>query len=216
MQAAINGEEEERKRIAQDLHDSIGPYLSTAKLYINSGALSVKDSRGAEIKKELGDILNLAISSVREISGNLGSYVLRSAGLYTALQNFTEKISSNCKIRFDLQIPKDCPFTEKVETGLFRILVELINNSVKYSSATEIAIKHSEISNTVCIGYFENGVGFDVAEALNHRTGMGLYNIHSRVDSLGGLMEYYSSPGKGVSVKITFIRKHIYKQPVES
>jgi PAS domain S-box-containing protein len=211
MHAVISGEEEERKRIAQDLHDSIGPYLSTAKLYVNSNALSGNDARGSEIRKELSEILGLAIKSVREISGNLGSHVLRSSGLHTALQNFIEKISVTSNIKFDLQMPVNSPFIEKVEIALFRILVELINNSVKYSSATEITIKHSEINHTVLIEYFENGVGFNVAEALERHKGMGLYNIHSRIDSLGGLVEYNSSPGYGVSVKIAFIRDQIYK-----
>jgi|GEM_PF-3310992 PAS domain S-box-containing protein len=212
MHAVINSEEEERKRIAQDLHDSIGPYLSAAKLYVNSSALKGNDIRGGEIRKELSDLLHLAINSVREISGNLGSHVLRSAGLHASLHKFIEQINVTCSIAFNLQIPVTSPFVQNVEITLYRILVELINNSVKYSSASEIMIKQSETDRTVLIEYIENGVGFDVAEALDRHKGMGLYNIHNRISSLGGLVEYNSSPGNGVSVRITFNKDQTFKQ----
>jgi PAS domain S-box-containing protein len=212
MHAVINSEEEERKRIAEDLHDSIGPYLSAAKLYVNSDTLSENKPGGTEIRKELSDLLNLAISTIREISSNLGSHVLRTAGFHAALQNFIEKIKVSSNIKFDLQIPVTSPFIEKVEISLFRILVELINNSVKYSSATEIIIKQSEIDPAVIIEYLENGVGFRVTEVLDQHKGMGLYNILSRVNSLGGLVEYNSSPGNGVQVRITFNQDQTYKK----
>lgn len=214
MHAVINSEEEERKRIAQDLHDSIGPYLSAAKLYVNSDTLSENTSRGTEIRKELSDLLSLAINTIREISSNLGSHVLRSAGLHAALQSFIEKIKISSTIKFDLQLPVTSPFIEKVEISLFRIMVELINNSVKYSSATEIIIKQSEIDPAVIMEYLENGVGFVVTEVLDQHKGMGLYNILSRVNSLGGLVEYSSSPGNGVQVRITFNQEQTYKKYV--
>jgi PAS domain S-box-containing protein len=211
MHAVISSEEEERKRIAQDLHDGIGPYLSAAKMYIDALAINEQSAKELRIKKELYELLQLSIHSIREIAGNLGAQVLRTYGLYTALNKFIEKIRDNFKINFELLLPEKSPFIEKVETALYRILVELINNSVKYASATEIRIKHSQTGNTVFIEYIENGIGFDVDEALQQHKGMGLYNIQSRINSLGGLIDFNAAPGKGVHVRFTFNKNQIYR-----
>jgi PAS domain S-box-containing protein len=206
MNAVISSEEEERLRIARDLHDSVGPYLSAARLYIQSMEFSDMDPRSAQIKKELSELMNLSISSIREISGNLGSHVLRSLGLRAALHSYIEKINPEGAIKFELTIPDHYPFIENVEMALYRVLAELIINSVKYGSAGNISITLSDSSRKVTLKYKENGVGFNLQEALGKQKGMGLYNIHSRIQALGGNIDYHSRPGKGVSVNITFER----------
>jgi PAS domain S-box-containing protein len=206
MNAVISSEEEERLRIARDLHDSVGPYLSAARLYIKSMEFSAMDPRSAQIKKELSELMNLSISSIREISGNLGSHVLRSLGLRAALHSYIEKINPDGAIKFELTIPDHYPFVENVEMALYRVLVELIINSVKYGSAGNISITLSDSHRKVTLKYKENGVGFNLQEALGKQKGMGLYNIHSRIQALGGNIDYHSRPGKGVSVNITFER----------
>jgi PAS domain S-box-containing protein len=207
MNAVISSEEEERLRIARDLHDSVGPYLSAARLYIQSMEFSNMDSRSAQIKSELSELMNLSISSIREISGNLGSHVLRSLGLRAALQSYIEKINPDGAIRFEMTIPDHYPFVENVEMALYRVLAELIINSVKYGSAGNISIALSDSSRKVTLRYKENGVGFNLEEALGKQKGMGLYNIHSRIQALGGKVDFHSRPGKGVSVNITFERE---------
>ena len=206
MNAVISSEEEERLRIARDLHDSVGPYLSAARLYIQSMEFSEMDPRSAQIKKELSELMNLSISSIREISGNLGSHVLRSLGLRAALNSYVEKINPDGVIKFELTIPDHYPFVENVEMALYRVLAELIINSVKYGSANNISIALSNSPRKVILKYKENGVGFNLQEALGKQKGMGLYNIHSRIQALGGNIDYNSRPGKGVSVNITFER----------
>jgi PAS domain S-box-containing protein len=206
MNAVISSEEEERLRIARDLHDSVGPYLSAARLYIQSMEFSNMDPKSVQIKKELSELMNLSISSIREISGNLGSHVLRSLGLRAALQSYFEKINPDGAIQFEMNIPDHYPFLENVEMALYRVLTELIINSVKYGSADNISIALSDSSRKVTLRYKENGVGFNLQEALGKQKGMGLYNIHSRIQALGGNVDFYSRPGKGVSVNITFER----------
>jgi PAS domain S-box-containing protein len=206
MNAVISSEEEERLRIARDLHDSVGPYLSAARLYIQSMEFSDMDPRSAQIKKELSELMNLSISSIREISGNLGSHVLRSLGLRAALNSYIEKINPDGVINFELTIPDHYPFVENVEMALYRVLAELIINSVKYGSANNISIALSDSSRKVTLKYRENGVGFNLQEALGKQKGMGLYNVHSRIQALGGNIDYNSRPGKGVSVNINFER----------
>jgi PAS domain S-box-containing protein len=206
MNAVISSEEEERLRIARDLHDGIGPYLSAARMYINSLEIPDNDVKSLQIKKELTELMNLSISSIREISGNLGSHQLRSLGLNAAIANYIEKIKPEGEIKFELAIPDHFPFQENVEIAIYRVLVELINNSVKYGSPEKVTIRLEDAFSMVRIKYHENGIGFNVQEALKRPKGMGLYNIHSRISSLGGTLDFRSHPGKGVNVKITFIR----------
>ena len=206
MNAVISSEEEERLRIARDLHDSVGPYLSAARLYIQSMESSEMDSRSVQIKKELSELMNLSISSIREISGNLGSHVLRTLGLKAALQGYIEKVNPGGAIKLEIIIPDHYPFVENVEMALYRVLAELIINSVKYGSAGIISIVLSDSPRKVSLKYKENGVGFNLQEALGKQKGMGLYNIHSRIQALGGNIDFHSRPGKGVSVNIIFDR----------
>jgi PAS domain S-box-containing protein len=211
MNAIISSEESERFRIAQDLHDGIGPYLSAAKLYINSLGLADTDNKSVHIKKELAELMNLSINTIREISGNLGSQVLRSLGLNAALQSFIEKVRTQDPVNFKVTIPDKYPFLENVEIALYRILVELINNSLKYGAPKNITLKLAEKHDHVSINYREDGVGFDLMNVLDKHTGMGLYNIHSRISSLGGTIDYFSSPGNGVTVTMTFKRSEACK-----
>ncbi len=204
MNAVISSEEEERLRIARDLHDSVGPYLSAARLYIQSMEFSDADSKSAQIKKELSELMNLSISTIREISGNLGSHILRSLGLKAALNSYIEKINPDGTIKFVMTIPDNYPFVENVEMALYRVLAELIINSVKYGSPSNISIMLSESAKKVTLKYREDGIGFNLQEALEKQKGMGLYNIHSRIQSLGGIVDFHSRPGKGVSVGMTF------------
>ncbi len=196
MNAVISSEEEERLRIARDLHDSVGPYLSAARLYIQSMDFPDKDPRCVQIKKELSELMNLSISSVREISGNLGSHVLRSLGLKAALNNYIEKINPDGAIKIEMTIPDHYPFVENVEMALYRVLAELLINSVKYGSPDNITIAFSDSPVKITLKYMENGTGFNLQEALGKQKGMGLYNIHSRIQALGGTVDFYSRPAK--------------------
>ena len=206
MNAVISSEEEERMRIARDLHDSVGPYLSAARLYVQSMEFSDMDPRSVQIKKELSELMNLSISSIREISGNLGSHVLRTLGLRAALQSYIEKVNPDGAIKFEILVPDHYPFVENVEIALYRVLAELIINSVKYASSGIISITLSDSPRKVSLKYKDNGVGFNLQEALGKQKGMGLYNIHSRIQALGGNIDFHSRPGKGVSVNISFER----------
>jgi PAS domain S-box-containing protein len=212
MNAIINSEEEERLRIAQDLHDGVGPYLSAASIYINSMEVDKKDTKSKRIKNELSELMNLSISTIREISGNLGSQMLRSLGLKAALASFIKKIRLQSQVIFELSIPEQYPFLENVEVTLYRILVELINNSLKYGSPKKIIIELVDAPSSVSLNYYEDGCGFNMQDALITQKGMGLYNIHSRINAMGGSIDYYSRPGKGVTVRLSLSRSTACKQ----
>jgi signal transduction histidine kinase len=191
-------------RLAQDLHDGVGPYLSAIRLYLNSFGIAENDTKSMGIKKELHELVNLSINSIREISGNLGSHVLRSLGLKAALARYIEKIRLNNLFTYSTNIPDHFPFTENVEIALYRVIIELFNNSVKYGYPSLISIVLIESKTEIIIQYKEDGKGFNLEEALSQHKGMGLYNIHSRINSLGGSVEFSSSPGKGVEARFIF------------
>jgi signal transduction histidine kinase len=90
--------------------------------------------------------------------------------------------------------------------ALYRVLAELIINSVKYGSPKNISINLTDLHGRVTLRYNEDGIGFNLQEALEMQKGMGLYNIHSRIQALGGTVDFHSGPGNGVSVSIAFDR----------
>jgi PAS domain S-box-containing protein len=213
MHAVVKSEEEERKRIAQDLHDGIGPYLSAAKMYVESLTPDQQNTRNQKTHHEIIELLHLSIQSVREIAGNLGTHILKTYGLAAAVQKFVTNLGENLGITFKIDLPVNPALNESVEAALYRILVELINNTLKYAAASEISIQQIEEDNTLYFKYNDNGIGFRLEEVLRQHKGMGLYNIQNRIHSLGGLVDFCTAPGKGVGVSIAFIKSHICKNP---
>lgn len=202
LSAIISSEERERTRIAQDLHDGIGPLLSASKMYLNSLEVTPGNAKTETIRNELLGLTNMAITSIREISGNLSSHILQSAGLQGALESFSKKISGSGAIDISIDLPENLKFIDNTAINLYRVIVELINNSVKYAQASRIGIRFTTDSNDLLVEYSDNGVGFNMQETLENNKGMGLFNIHSRIVSMGGTVQYLTSPGKGVNVRI--------------
>ena len=204
LHAIITSEEKERSRISQDLHDGLGPLLSATRLYLNSMEVPPGNAKFETIKAELISLTDLSIGSVREISGNLGSRALQTSGLKSALTGFAAKIADSLQMEISIQIPDGLQFLENAEVSIYRVLTELINNSVKYAEASRLEIKIRLNAGEMEINFTDNGKGFDFRQVLDKQKGMGLFNVHSRITSLGGNIYYQTSPGNGVEVKITF------------
>ena len=202
LNAIISSEERERTRIAQDLHDGIGPLLSASKMYLSSLEIAPRNSKTETIRNELLGLTNMAITSIREISGNLSSHLLQASGLRGALDIFSRQITSSGVLDIAIDLPEKLKFRDNSAINLYRVIVELINNSVKYAQASRIGIRFTADSNDLVVEYSDNGVGFNMQETLENNKGMGLFNIHSRIVSMGGTVQYLTSPGKGVNVRI--------------
>ena len=201
MQSMITGQEMERERIAQDLHDSLGGLLSTVKLQFDSVQSKNEEIKNLKEYQNANKLLDSAVEEVRSISRNLQPGALAELGLVPALKDLINNFDGEHYPDVDLQV-YDIP--EKIDNivalSVFRVIQELLYNSVKHAKASEILIQINKENNELVIQFEDDGVGFDM-DNLKHK-GMGLENIKSRIDFLKGTISFDSQEGKGLSVLI--------------
>ncbi len=205
FKSVIEASEQERKRIAGDLHDSINSMLSTAKL--NMTGLEDDLQKHSDIdKKLLNNSINLideAFNEVRNISHNLMPGSLTKLGLFPALKDLVRKINQSHKLDIKLDYPElDNRLEETVEIALFRIVQESINNTIKHAGANEAEIKIEKNNNFLFVVIKDNGKGFN-PDILEHDAGIGWKNIYSRIGMINGKIEIDSKPGKGTIIKLS-------------
>ncbi len=203
LTAIIHTEEKERKRFAKDLHDGLGPLLSTVKMSVS--ALSNSNIQNQEeILENTNLVINEAITSIKEISNNLSPHVLTNFGLVSALKNFAHKINQTKSVRIDLTSNMENErFDHNVEIILYRASCELINNTLKHASAENIQMNISKHLRTLTIQYHDDGIGFQSEKIMNNQTdGTGFSNIQSRIKSIHGIFILNSVPNEGTTALI--------------
>jgi PAS domain S-box-containing protein len=203
MEAIINTEENERSRIAQDLHDGLGPVLSTIKLYFQVYQDSVDPDKKALLADKLKNTIDESIRGVSEISHNISPHVLRNYGFYAALKQFIYHISLTNVVQIKLHCSQE-PYVDQ-NTGiiLYRAVTELINNSLKHSGCENISISCSKNENYLKIEYADDGKGFDATAVVNRPgKGSGVQNIINRIKALQGTVDIQSTAGNGMQAKI--------------
>lgn len=205
LNTIIQTEEKERKRFAKDLHDGLGPLLSTVKMSVSSLAQMKHDDISREIVENTELVIDEAIKSLKEISDNLSPHILNNFGLVRALNNFSNKINVARTIKINLESDlKDERFDNNVEVVLYRVICELINNTIKHAKAKKIDISLTKDGEYLIIVYKDDGKGFDVSKIIDQQTGtgMGFSNIYSRINSLKGEINIESEQKKGTFVTI--------------
>ncbi len=202
LNAVIETEEKERTRFAQDLHDGLGPLLSTTKLYIKSlESIDDPEKREYAIDKSI-EAIDEAIVSIKEIANDISPHILLNLGLVMAIRSLTDKINASGQIKVLMKVQLEQRVDINIETGLFRVVEELLHNTIKYAKAQHIKIRLEKVNDSLCLRYSDDGIGFDVEKAYNKHSGRGLENIKNRVRSLNGEIQYFSEIGKGMNVKI--------------
>lgn len=205
IKAIISTEEKERSRFSKDLHDTLGPLLSTLKLYINElGPDTNENHEKNMLLVEINIMINDAIAYSREISHNLTPLVLKDYGLWKSIAMFVNKI--NCLNKTEIIFKskdENKRYATFFEINIYRIVLELIQNSVKHSNANSIVIDISDNNNVFRINYYDNGKGFNFSEALNKSDGMGLFNILSRIKTLKGVYTVQTSLNEGFTFVMT-------------
>jgi PAS domain S-box-containing protein len=200
LSAVIKAEEQERERISRDLHDGLGPLLSTIKLYVNELESGDTDpGEKLEMLKQTNELINEAISGTRSISNNLSPHLIMDFGLVKAVESFCKKVNlaQKTKIHFESSIGEK-RFDQTIEIVLYRVITELINNTIKHARATKIEIYLEIIDETLQLTYLDDGIGFDKEMAMGtESSGMGLKNMVSRLRSINGNYRIHSQPGKG-------------------
>jgi signal transduction histidine kinase len=204
INAIINTEENEKKRFAKDLHDGLGPILSTVKMSLSALNERIKDETGTLILNNTTHLVNEAISTIKEISNNLSPHVLTNFGLSSAISAFTTKLNQTRAVEIDFKTNMENHRLEnEKEVVVYRAVCELINNSVLHSGASRIEIELNKHEKFITLQFYDNGRGFDTSTLSKEDTkGMGLSNIETRVKTVEGVFILESSPGKGTSALI--------------
>lgn len=187
LKASIDAQEKERKRIASDLHDDIGSLLSALKLNVKH--LKTVDKIGKEeieFLNQTGSMLNDGLTSVRNISYNLLPPTLVRFGLWEALKELIKRIndSGQIKVSADFRDVEDFRLAENCELSVFRVIQELIANTIHHSGATEVALKCRK-NNLLVIEYIDNGSGITDQSQLQ---GLGMINMQSRIQTINGTL----------------------------
>lgn len=204
LQTVIQTEESERKRVSKDLHDGLGPLLSSIKMSVSTLAYDTENQQKKEIYNNTLLLINESINSLKEISNKLSPHVLEKFGLKAAISSFCANISDFGKISLNFcSNINDKSYETGIETVIYRTVCELINNTIKYANATTILISLDEENGFLKLLYQDNGIGFDVEKTLLECNGMGLHNIQSRIRSLNGSIDIQSVKNKGVIVNIS-------------
>lgn len=200
--ATIETEENERSRFAREIHDGLGPLLSTIKLYVNELETSDKEERETHTQY-INQLIDEAVSSARNIANNITPKIITDYGLLRSLEEFCAGINATklLHIRFLPEgIIKNLGST--IELTLYRIITELINNTIKHAQAQQVVIELKHEGNRIRLSYKDDGIGFELDKALekgDHT--LGLRNIISRVRSLKGDFSFRKT-SPGIEVKI--------------
>jgi PAS domain S-box-containing protein len=204
FETIIQTEEQERSRIARDLHDEIGPLISALKIYTTSFIEANNLKKKDKLAVQMGIIIRDVIESVKNISNDMSPHILVNFGLLAALQNIINLFSKNLEIQLSSNIT-DLRFPATVESVIYRIFKELVNNTVKHAKANKIFINIDYSDSALVCHFRDDGVGFDWPRPLNSQVkGMGISNIITRIQSLEGDFEIETEPGHGFEIKIVF------------
>lgn len=202
LNTVLRTEEKERQRFSKELHDGLGPLLSSAKLSLSALRRKDTDASSLEIIDNTNYVIEEAIRTLREISNNLSPHILNDFGLARGVGNFINKLPSlgDYKIEYTSNL-KNRRFDTDVEAILYRVICELINNSIKHSGGTLINLSVNVEDEVLKVDYTDNGRGFNPDAMLD--VGMGLSNIASRISSLKGTYDISSARGKGMKAAIS-------------
>jgi two-component system NarL family sensor kinase len=205
IEAMLKGQEEERSRIAKDLHDGLGGLLSGTKMSLINlkEPLDLTHENAGLFNKSLS-MLDNAMGDLRKIAHNLMPEALVKFGLLEALRDFCDAIESSSGIKVLYQpLSTEGVLNNTSQIFVYRIIQELVNNAVKYAEAKRIIVQLTLDKNKTGITVEDDGRGFDINE-LSTSKGAGLANVRYRVQFLNGTIDILTSPGNGTSVNIGF------------
>ncbi len=203
-EAVLKGEEQERTRLAKDLHDGLGGMLSGIKYSFQSmkGNLIMTPDNAQAFERSM-DMLDSSIKEMRRVAHNMMPEALVKFGLDTALKDFCNDINKSGALKVSYQsIGLDNAVIDQTTSiTIFRIVQELINNTMKHGAAKNAIVQVTKGENNILVTVEDNGKGFDT-QLLKQPKGIGWANIQSRVDYLKGKLDVRSEPGNGTSVLI--------------
>ena len=198
----LDAVEDERKRVARDLHDEVGAALSAMRLLIGQLSqtnLPVTEASGLTIKFK--GVIDNTIDSVRRISNDLLPQGLDELGLTYALEGLCENTMSLADVNVELSVEGEGDLPGRTNLIVYRLVQELLNNALKHAEATEIGLQLHRQANVLRLDYTDNGKGFDYEQAWQKRS-FGLKNIETRAQMLHGTASFDTKPGQGLRVTV--------------
>ena len=204
IDAMILGQEKERQRLANDLHDNLGSTLATVKLHfqhLRNNKDNPKIQNIEELYSKTDTLLEEAYQKVRTIAHEKNSGVMANQGLLLAIKNLAKKVSNGNLLVEVQDYGLEQRLDNALEITIFRMIQELVTNAIKHAKATEIHISLTNHNSLLNIIVEDNGIGFDT-KVLPKKEGMGLATIEKRVEHLEGTFEMDSTIGKGTNIII--------------
>jgi len=203
-EAVLKGEEQERTRLAKDLHDGLGGMLSGIKYSMTTmkGNLIMTPDNARAFERSM-DMLDSSIQEMRRVAHNMMPEALVKFGLDTALKDFCNDMNQSgvLNVAYSSIGLENEGIDQTTAITIYRIVQELINNTIKHAAATKAIVQLSKIDEQLSITVEDDGKGFDPV-ILQRVKGIGWTNIQSRVAFLKGTLDVESQPGKGTSVYI--------------
>ena len=182
-QAVTKGQTLERKRVASELHDNLGSMISGIRYQMQAIDIERLIGNEQKIYKRIYELIGNAYNEVRNISHNMIPSALENEGIYVALNNLIKDLNSNGTINFQLICDLNCKFSEEIEIELYSVLLEIINNILKHSSAKNVEISFKNQQNGFTVQVTDDGLSFDMKASNN---GKGLENIEARIAKING------------------------------
>lgn len=205
VEAMLKGQEEERSRLAKDLHDGLGGLLSGVKYSLSNmkDNLIITPDNMTVFERSI-DMLDTSIKELRRVAHNMMPEILTKFGLDEALKEYCNSINTTNLLVVKYQsLGMEQRLEQSKEIIIYRIVQELLNNILKHASASEAFVQLIKEENRLSVIVEDNGKGFDPNLAGNEK-GAGLVNVRSRVDYLKGQLEIHAEPGKGTLINIEF------------
>jgi len=194
----IQSVEEERRRIAKDIHDELGSIFST--LFITMNRLKTDDPQNTGVIHTGKELINTGIKSVRGIAHSIIPDELELFGLNIAIENYLNPLKASIGLDYNNTLEEGILRPDE-EIATYRIIQELVSNTLKHASASALEINFKKSNDHILLTYYDNGIGY-----LQHtdcpKNGLGAKNIESRIIAMNAKMEIITSPGNGFNCTI--------------
>lgn len=201
LKKLIMVQDHERKRIAEELHDSIGPLLAAIRINFLRSVKAEREQRSADaLVAKTENIIDDSIDEIRNIAHQLMPKGLSSKGLVTLLTEYFDDLRNIYSVKIEFGSDITAALNGDIQLNLYRIISELVLNAAKHSRANAIAVSMETPDHEIRLAILDDGIGFSPAQKAS---GLGLKSIESRVSYLKGIMEIKTSPGDGSCIKIT-------------
>lgn len=205
LQAVITSQEAERQRIGNDLHDEVGAVLSSLRMLIEKYTGQSQSATEEIFTQQSKGMIDNVIKNVRQISHNLSPRISGNFGFYDAVHELCDTVNSSGTIRLTLYFTEAAIPANLVANSamaIYRVIAELINNTIKHAHANNININITTTGNIMQLQYADDGIGFVYNTPLI-ATGMGLQNIESRLSMIQASWTMQEKPANGFSISIT-------------